>query len=145
MGLSSADLESELTTMVEIKKSEIKDIKLLNKMIEKALANNLTTGFFELTVSEVLDLLVFISSKITKNQLDEEYEEAAFYLTSVFRMPVLNEIETKMLKEMKDFLSFLSVTTSLGLAEQSEALISVKGFVFQTANSSMSFEKQKKY
>ena len=144
MGLSSADLESELTTMVEIKKSEIKDIKLLNKMIEKALANNLTTGFFELTVSEVLDLLVFISSKITKNQLDEEYEEAAFYLTSVFRMPVLNEIETKMLKEMKDFLSFLSVTTSLGLAEQSEALISVKGFVFQTANSSMSFEKQKK-
>ena len=51
LGLSSADLESELTTMVEIKKSEIKDIKLLNKMIEKALANNLTTGFFELTVS----------------------------------------------------------------------------------------------
>ena len=145
MGLSAAKLEIKLTKLVEEKKTEIRDIKQLNQMIDQALINNLTMGFFELSVPEVLDLLVFISSKITKNELDKAYKDASFFLKSVFRMPALNEPEKKMLKELKDFLMFLSVTTSLGLAEQSEALISVKGFVFQTVNSSMSFEKQTQF
>ena len=140
--LSAADLEIKLTELVEDKKTEIEDMKLINKMIDKALANNLTTGFFELTVPEVLDLLVFISSKITDNDRDEAYEDAAFFLKSAFRMPALNTLEKKMLKELKDFLNFLSVTVSLRLAEQTEALISVKGFVFETVNASMSFEMQ---
>ena len=99
--LSAADLEIKLTELVEDKKTEIEDMKLINKMIDKALANNLTTGFFELTVPEVLDLLVFISSKITDNDRDEAYEDAAFFLKSAFRMPALNSLEKKMLKELK--------------------------------------------
>ena len=66
------------------------DMKLINKMIDKALANNLTTGFFELTVPEVLDLLVFISSKITDNDRDEAYEDAAFFLKSAFSIVFLD-------------------------------------------------------
>ena len=145
LNLSAAELEIKLTVMVEEKKREVRDIKLINEMIEKALANNLTTGSVELTAPEVIELLVILANKITENKVDEVYNETAHKLESDIKMSAISSTESTLLYEIEDLLMLLSITTSVGIAEQSEALIGVRGLVVRPMSPNLSFDEQKAF
>ena len=145
LNLSAAELEVKLTLLVEEKKREVRDIKLINAMIEKALANNLTTGSVELSAPEVIELLVILANKITENKVDEVYNETAHTLESDIKMSTLSDTESKLLYEIEDLLMLLSITTSVGIAEQSEALIGVRGLVVKPMLPNLSFDEQKDF
>ena len=145
LNLSAAELEVKLTKLVEEKKTEIRDIKLINHMIEKALANNLTTGTVELSAPQVIELLVVLANKITENKVDEVYTETADTLESDIKMAALSDSESTLLYEIEDLLMFLSITTSVAIAEQSEALIGVRGLVVKAMTPNLSFDEQKDF
>ena len=142
-GLSAAEIELKLSELVEEKRTEIKDIKQVNIIIERALANTLTSGSVEISVAQFIVLVVTISTKITENKVDAEYSQAVLEIESDIRVPALSTTESTLLTDLEDLLMMLSVTTSVGMAEASEALIGARGLVVDSVDISLPFADQK--
>ena len=141
-GLSAAQIEAKLTELVAEKRTEIKDIKQVNIIIEAAIANSLTTGSDEISVAQFIVLVITISNKITENKVDDEYKEAVEKIESSIKVPALSTIEKELLVDMEDLLMMLSVTTSVGMAEASEGLIGAKGLVVAAVDTNLPFDTQ---
>ena len=74
--LSAAQLESKLFDIVEEKRTEIKDIKVVSIAIEDAISNSLTTGSEEISMYVFIDKVITIIDKIIENKVDDDYKKA---------------------------------------------------------------------